>query len=90
MLIGIPAGRSPDRRAGVQIGADDADHIFEPFWRGDAARDRTGRHCGLGLSLSKRIVECLGGSIHAESRVGGSFSITVSIAANAPAAQRAG
>jgi signal transduction histidine kinase len=39
--------------------------VFEPFWRGDAARSTPGS--GLGLALAKRIVESLGGDIRAES-----------------------
>ena len=42
-----------------------ADRVFEPFWRGDAARTSDGT--GLGLALAKRIVEALGGSIAVES-----------------------
>jgi signal transduction histidine kinase len=41
------------------------DRIFEPFWRGDGARSSEGS--GLGLALSKRIVEALGGSIEVSS-----------------------
>jgi signal transduction histidine kinase len=39
--------------------------VFDPFWRGDAARSSEGS--GLGLALAKRIVEALGGSIMVES-----------------------
>jgi signal transduction histidine kinase len=51
--------------------------VFEPFWRGDPARSEAG--AGLGLALSKRIVEALGGTITATSRVGeGSrFAVTI-------------
>ena len=42
-----------------------AERVFEPFWRGDAARTSDGT--GLGLALAKRIVESLGGSIAVES-----------------------
>jgi signal transduction histidine kinase len=44
---------------------DSIDRVFEPFWRGDAARSTEG--AGLGLALSKRIVESLGGEIEVES-----------------------
>jgi signal transduction histidine kinase len=39
--------------------------VFDPFWRGDAAR--AGNGSGLGLTLAKRIVESLGGEIRVES-----------------------
>jgi signal transduction histidine kinase len=40
-------------------------HVFDPFWRGDAARSGAGS--GLGLALAKRIVEALGGRIRVQS-----------------------
>ncbi|WP_428308792.1 ATP-binding protein [Lacipirellula sp.] len=46
--------------------AETARHVFERFWRGDAARTDTGIHVGLGLSLAKRIVEAQGGKIAAQ------------------------
>jgi signal transduction histidine kinase len=51
--------------SGEGIPADSIDRVFEPFWRGDAARSTEG--AGLGLALSKRIVESLGGEIEVES-----------------------
>ena len=52
--------------SGEGIDADAVERVFEPFWRGDAAR--AGEGSGLGLALAKRIVESLGGEIAVESR----------------------
>lgn len=51
--------------------------VFEPFWRGDAARTSPGS--GLGLTLARRLVERLGGDIDVRSRpgLGASFIVTV-------------
>lgn len=49
---------------GEGIPSELRDRVFEPFWRGDAARSTPGS--GLGLSLAKRIVEALGGEIGVE------------------------
>jgi signal transduction histidine kinase len=50
---------------GEGMPADSLDRVFDPFWRGDAARG--GEGSGLGLTLSARIVESLGGQIRVES-----------------------
>jgi len=42
--------------------------VFDRFWRADAARSATGLHAGLGLSLCKKIIETLTGSIDATVR----------------------
>ena len=52
--------------------------IFECFWRGDSARSGTDIHCGLGLTLVKRIVESLGGSVRAQAQ-NGLFSICLTL-----------
>jgi two-component system, OmpR family, heavy metal sensor histidine kinase CusS len=54
--VSNPAGAAPE---GLER------HAFEAFWRADASRTDVGRHAGLGLSLCKRIVESLAGSIDA-------------------------
>jgi signal transduction histidine kinase len=60
---------------GKGIAPESLERVFEPFWRGDEARQGPGS--GLGLTLSKRIVEALGGEIRVESEVsrGSRFAI---------------
>ncbi|HET9592225.1 MAG TPA: HAMP domain-containing sensor histidine kinase [Solirubrobacterales bacterium] len=50
---------------GEGIAPEDGDRVFEPFYRGDAARSDEG--AGLGLAISKAIVEAHGGRIWVES-----------------------
>jgi signal transduction histidine kinase len=46
---------------GEGIASADSDHVFEAFYRGDASRGKDG--AGLGLAISKAIVEAHGGRI---------------------------
>ena len=43
----------------------DVARLFDPFWRKDAARTAVGHHAGLGLTIVKRCVRALGGSVEA-------------------------
>jgi two-component system sensor histidine kinase QseC len=63
---------------GSRLGRDEAAHVFERFWRGDAARSDAGVHCGLGLPLVRMAAEVLGGTVEVRSQAGGEFRITVS------------
>ncbi len=65
--------------SGSALPQDRAEHVFERFWRGDAARGAAGSHHGLGLALVKKTVSVLGGAVGVQSRAGGEFAITVSI-----------
>lgn len=47
---------------GMEIDEDLAEHIFEPFSRGDKARSTSGGS-GLGLSIASRIIEMHGGEL---------------------------
>jgi len=65
--------------SGSKIGSEEQLHLFERFWRGDQARTDTGVHCGLGLSLCRRLMELLGGQIGVNAVQGGSFVVRCTI-----------
>ena len=52
---------------GVGIAKADLDRVFEPFFRVDRSRTRATGGLGLGLVLSRRIVEAHGGTLTLES-----------------------
>jgi signal transduction histidine kinase len=56
------------RDHGIGIAPEDQARLFTPFFRADRSRDRNTGGVGLGLTLSKRIVEAHGGRISVESR----------------------
>jgi signal transduction histidine kinase len=81
------------RDTGIGIAEKERERIFEAFQRGGRGVRTTIEGTGLGLTLSKRIVELHGGHIWVESQVGAGstfgFSIPRSIAAAVPAAKHA-
>jgi two-component system sensor histidine kinase ChvG len=61
----------------IEIGVEDEgpgipeaklEHIFDRFYSERPANERFGQHSGLGLSISRQIVEALRGRISAENR----------------------
>ncbi len=69
---------------GDGIPADELPNIFERFYRVDKSRARaTGGH-GLGLTITRRLVEAHGGRISVESEVGkgSQFTLTVPVSPN--------
>ncbi len=66
--------------AGDGISDDQLPHIFERFYRGDAARSRDEQGSGIGLTISRAIAEAHGGNLTAFSEGPGSgATFTISI-----------
>jgi signal transduction histidine kinase len=66
---------------GIGIDAADLPRIFEPFFRAERSRVRSAGGVGLGLALSRRIVEAHRGSIEAESNPGSGTTVTLRLEA---------
>jgi heavy metal sensor kinase len=62
---------------GQGISAEDLPHVFERFYRTDKSRSRPDGHWGLGLAISKAIVEAHGGSIQVTSQPGVATEFTL-------------
>jgi PAS domain S-box-containing protein len=64
---------------GIGIPGDKLDKVFERFTQADSSTTRRFGGSGLGLTISKRLVELMGGRIWAESEVGHgtAFAFTV-------------
>jgi signal transduction histidine kinase len=64
---------------GIGIQPSQLPRLFEDFYLGDGAKERDPFGCGLGLTLSRRLVIRLGGDVWASSTVGigSKFSFTV-------------
>ena len=59
------------RDTGEGIPEKDLPHVFERFYRADSARARATGGSGIGLAITRRIVEDLRGSVFAANRDGG-------------------
>ena len=77
--------------SGHGIGADEIGHIFEPFVRGQAERNRLSPGLGLGLTITKLLSETLGGEISVTSQPGqgSTFKVRLMLAKVDRPAQRA-
>ncbi|MBL8174902.1 MAG: response regulator [Bryobacterales bacterium] len=76
---------------GVGISDAQLQRLFEPFRQGDSSAARKHSGMGIGLSLAKRLVECMNGSMGVVSKSGlGStfhFNLPLLIDTSAPAAE---
>ena len=64
---------------GDGIPADDVPHIFERFYRVDKSRSRIGGGSGLGLSISRGIIEAHGGRIWIAESSGAGTRVTFAL-----------
>jgi two-component system, OmpR family, sensor histidine kinase CpxA len=64
-------------------GVPDAEleRIFLPFYRLDASRNRESGGIGLGLSIARRAITRMGGTIAAENAMGGGLQVTITLPA---------
>jgi two-component system OmpR family sensor kinase len=65
------------RDTGAGIAPQALSHIFERFYREDAAR--TGSGAGLGLAIAKELIEAQDGALTVDSRVGQGSVFTVKL-----------
>ena len=55
---------------GIGISPDDLPRVFDRFWRADPSRNPETGSSGIGLAVTKRLVELQGGKIEVTSQLG--------------------
>ncbi|MHC1712446.1 MAG: ATP-binding protein [Solidesulfovibrio sp.] len=86
-LCGLPPDENASPRhllalisdTGMGVGDAKLDYIFEPFTQEDASTTRRFGGIGLGLAITRRLVNLMDGSICMESRVGQGTDVFVSL-----------
>lgn len=58
------------RDTGIGIAATDLPHIFDRFYKADKSRNRKEGSSGLGLAITKKIIDLHDGKVHVESQLG--------------------
>lgn len=64
---------------GSGIAQEEAERLFESFYRGDPARSSKTKGNGLGLSITKQIIEHMGGEIKAQGEPDQGLCITITL-----------
>ena len=69
------------RDTGIGIDKSKIDHVFESFTQADSSTTRMFGGTGLGLNITKTLVEMMGGELNVESRLGkgSTFSFVISL-----------
>jgi signal transduction histidine kinase len=71
---------------GPGIAPADLERIYEPFWQAEEPLTRHAGGTGLGLSVSMRLAQLLGGTLTAESRPGHGSTFILRVPARMPGA----
>ena len=80
VTFGVDEARSISMRVadtGIGIAAEDIPNVFNPFEQLEEAMTHSKEGTGLGLALTKRLVELHGGTLLMESEVGKGTTVTV-------------
>ena len=64
---------------GIGIAKEDVSRIFTRFWRSDASRERVSGGLGVGLAITKEIIDQHNGTITVESELGKGTTFTLCI-----------
>lgn len=65
--------------SGEGVSSEEAQHLFDRFYRVDESRNRNDGGSGLGLAIAKSIVEMHGGKIWAESEKGNGLQVVIEL-----------
>jgi len=74
--------------SGIGMTPEQAQIVFEPFTQADASTSRKYGGTGLGLTISRRFCELMGGSIHVESEMGKGTTFTIRLPLNVAASSK--
>jgi two-component system OmpR family sensor kinase len=69
---------------GPGLPPEEAEHVFERFWRADRARTRARGGSGLGMSIVASLVRANGGTVRFDSSVADGSTVTVRLPAATP------
>jgi signal transduction histidine kinase len=69
---------------GIGIQPDNIHRIFDPFWQVEQKATRRATGTGLGLTVTKRLANLLGGDVDVMSNVGEGTTFTVRLPVKAP------
>lgn len=58
------------RDTGIGLSADELPQVFDRFWRSARSRQQHRSGTGIGLTITRQLVELQGGQIHVESQLG--------------------